>query len=273
MPHAPIGGIELYYEHRGGGREQSQERVRRPRLLFVNGSGGDLRRPPVIFDSPLGEPFDVLAFDYRGLGQSSPSAEPFEMADLAGDAAALLDHVGWDRCHVFGISFGGMVAQEIGIRYPDRIDKLVLGCAPAGGAGGASYPLHTLGDMTPIQRARRLIPVLDTRRDELWQQEHPERFDKLVQEMAQILGNEDGATGLQLQLDARSRHDTWDRLEQLKMPVYVCGGKYDASATPESLQMMAARIPNAKFELFDGGHRFWLDDPTAYARIIEFLGG
>jgi len=263
MPFAPIDGRRLYYERRGAG----------PRLLFVNGSGGDLRRTPVIFDSPLGAKFDLLAYDHRGLGQSDISDRAFEMADLADDAVKLLDHMGWNHCHVFGISFGGMVAQEIALRHPDRIDKLVLGCAPSGGAGGASYPLHTLGDLLPEERARLLIPLLDTRKNDSWQHENPESFAVMFKEMAEAFRNDDGALpkGLQLQLDARSRHDTWDRIDQLKMPVYVCGGEYDASATPDALRRLAGRIPGAKFELFDGGHRFWLSDTSAYRHIIDFL--
>ncbi len=265
MDNASANGLELYYERRGAGA----------RLLFINGSGGDLRRPPVIFDSPIGIHFDLLAYDHRGLGQSDLPDGPFEMCDLADDAAQLLDHVGWDTCYVFGISFGGMVAQEIALRHPDRVDKLVAGCAPAGGAGGASYPLHTLNELSPIERAKYLIPVLDTRKDISWQQKYPEKYAGLVEEMARALSNPNGdpgvPNGLELQLNARSRHDTWDRLDQLKMPVYICGGRYDASATPESLEKMAARIPQAKFELFNGGHRFWLDDTTAYRKIIDFL--
>jgi 3-oxoadipate enol-lactonase len=260
-------GFELYYERRGTG----------PRLLFLNGSGGDLRRPPVMFDSPLGAHFDMLAFDYRGLGQSGPADAPYEMSDLADDTAALLDHIGWDHCHVFGVSFGGMVAQELALQYPDRVSKIVAACAPAGGSGGASYPLHTLGHMTPEERARFLIPVLDTRRDDAWQAEHPVFYGSLVHEMSRILRNDDGtpgvAWGLELQLDARSRHDTWDRLSQLKMPIYVCGGRFDASATADSLERMASQIFDVQLEFFDGGHRFWLDDPNAYPHIIEFLDG
>jgi 3-oxoadipate enol-lactonase len=265
MAKAPINGLQLYYDRRGAG----------PKLLFANGSGGDLRRPPVIFDSPLGTHFDLLGYDHRGLGQSSLPDGRFEMADLADDAARLLDHVGWERCHVFGVSFGGMVAQELALRHPDRIDKLVAGCAPAGGAGGSSHPLHTLNDLTPVERAKYLIPVLDTRKDENWQNQHTEEYTGLVEEMARALSNPDGAPGvtkgLQLQLDARSRHDTWDRLDQLKMPVYICGGQYDASATPSSLEKMAGQIPQAKLEFFNGGHRFWLDDTTAFRKIIAFL--
>ena len=74
------------------------------------------------------------------------------MADFADDAAALLDAVGWDDCLVLGISFGGMVAQEVAIRHPERVRRLVLACTSAGGEGGASYPLHELVDLSPEER-------------------------------------------------------------------------------------------------------------------------
>ena len=73
---------------------------------------------PVWRDGPLAESFEVLAYDQRGLGQSSVPPWPYAMADFANDAAALLDAVGWDDCVVMGISFGGMVAQELAIRHP-----------------------------------------------------------------------------------------------------------------------------------------------------------
>ena len=67
------------------------------------------------------------------------------MADYAMDANSLLEAVGWDRCCVMGISFGGMVVQEFALRYQHRIKRLVLACTSSGGAGGDSYPLHEFG--------------------------------------------------------------------------------------------------------------------------------
>ena len=100
MPFVELRGLRFYYETRGKG----------PRLLLFSGSGGDLRRRPGLLDSPLAEHFELLCHDQRGLGQSDRPDTDYTMVDYAEDAAALLDAVGWERCRVLGVSFGGMVA-------------------------------------------------------------------------------------------------------------------------------------------------------------------
>ncbi len=90
------------------------------------------------------------------------------MADFAADADALLDAVGWDDCLVIGMSFGGMVALEFAIRHRERVRRLVLACTSAGGAGGASFPLHELVDLDPVERVTSQIGLLDSRWDEAW---------------------------------------------------------------------------------------------------------
>ena len=97
MPFISVRNIRMYYEVRGNG----------PRLLFISGTGGDLRRSPNAFDSPLPQHFTVLGYDQRGLGQTDRPDIPYSMADYAHDADALLDTVGWDRCLVMGVSFEG----------------------------------------------------------------------------------------------------------------------------------------------------------------------
>ncbi len=66
------------------------------------------------------------------------------MADLAHEALQLADHIGWDTFMVLGVSFGGMVAQELAVTSPERVRRLALVCTSSGGPGGSSYPLHTL---------------------------------------------------------------------------------------------------------------------------------
>ena len=77
--------------------------------------------------------------------------------------------------------------------------------------------------------------------------------------------------GARRQLEARRRHDTWDRLPQIKTPTLCCGGRYDGIASPANMERLAGRISGAKLELFEGGHLFLMQDQRAWERIVEFL--
>jgi 3-oxoadipate enol-lactonase len=255
--------IELYFERAGAG----------PRLLFISGTGGDLRNKPNVFDGPLARSFDLLAYDQRGLGQSEKPDVACCMADYADDAAALLEARGWDEAFVVGVSFGGMVAQELALRHPDRVTKLVLACSSPGGAGGASFPFHEIEHLKGEARARHLIPISDVRRDEAWAQAHPEAYAQLVG-----LGSQDPfaeepghAMGAHRQLEARAAHDTWERLADIACPVMIAAGRHDGIALPKTQQRMADRIPGAKLQLFDGGHLFMIQDRTAVPAMAAFL--
>src|SRR5580700_1987367 len=104
MPSTSVNGIEIYYEQSGSG----------PRLLFLNGSGATLATTAPFVTAFAGD-FEVAAFDQRGLGRSALPDEPYAMADLAADALALADHLEWETFRLAGISFGGMVAQELAV--------------------------------------------------------------------------------------------------------------------------------------------------------------
>ena len=98
---------------------------------------------------------------------------PYSMADYAADALGLMDHVGWASCRVVGVSFGGMVAQELAVTAPDRVERLALVCTSPGGIGGASYPLHELTSLSDEERTAISVPLLDTRFNPEWLAEHP----------------------------------------------------------------------------------------------------
>jgi pimeloyl-ACP methyl ester carboxylesterase len=157
-----IGDLDLYWERRGEG----------PRLLFVNGSGATIESAAPLIDA-FARQFDVIVHDQRGLGRTSLQERQPSMADFARDAAALLDHVGWDTADVFGISFGGMVAQEMAVTWPERVDRLVLSCTSAGGEGGSSYDLEELEAAPLDQQLDIWTRHLDSRFDEAWLAEHP----------------------------------------------------------------------------------------------------
>lgn len=263
MPHAQINGLNLYFERAGDG----------PPLLFISGTGGDLRVQPNVFASPLARAFDLLAYDQRGLGRSDKPDAPYSMAQYADDAAALLDHVGWDQALVIGVSFGGMVAQELVLRHPDKVKRLVLACTSPGGAGGASFPFHEIEHLKGEARARHMIPISDVRRDAAWAAAHPADYEKLVElSSADPFADEPGrAAGAHRQLEARAAHDTWDRLPQIACPVLIAAGRYDGIALPETQEKMARRIPGAELQWFEGGHLFMIQDRKAYPAMIEFL--
>src|SRR3954453_18037884 len=157
MPTIAANGIDIYSERSGDG----------PRLLFLNGLGSTLATSALLI-KPFTERFDVAAHDQRGLGQTSIPAGPYAMADYAADATALLDHLGWDSCRVFGVSFGGMVAQELAVTAPERVARRALRCTSPGGAGGASFPLHELEALPEAERAAKAVQLLDTRFDRQW---------------------------------------------------------------------------------------------------------
>jgi pimeloyl-ACP methyl ester carboxylesterase len=152
MPAGHVNGAELYWERRGAG----------PRLLFCNGSGTTLQAVRPLLDVVAAR-FDLLAWDYRGLGGSVPLTGRYTMADLAADAVGLLEITGWDVCRVLGVSFGGMVAQEFAVTSPERVERLALACTSAGGDGGSSYPLHTLQQLPPEERAAAHLKLADSR--------------------------------------------------------------------------------------------------------------
>src|SRR3990167_781083 len=245
MPTATLNGLTFHYERAGSG----------PRLLFISGTGGDLRVTPNVFASPLAKAFDLLAYDQRGLGRTDKPDVPYSMADYADDAAALLDHVGWDEALVLGVSFGGMVAQELALRHPARVRRLVLACTSPGGAGGASYPFHEIEHLAGEARAKHLIPISDTRRDAVWAAANPETYAQLVAlGSADPFADEPGRKqGAHRQLEARKDHDTWDRLSDIAAPTLIAAGRYDGVALPETQEKMAARIPGAPPRFFAGG--------------------
>ncbi len=262
MTTATANGIEIYYERSGDG----------PPLLFFNGSFSTLDATRAMV-GVYADRFDVVAHDQRGLGRTSIPPGPYSMADYAADAAGLLDHVGWDSCRVVGTSFGGMVAQEFAVTYPERVERLALLCTSPGGVGGPSYPLEQLRDLPAAERAELSMRLLDSRFDAEWLASHP--GDRVVVEgLASRAGTVEGteaARGEQEQLGARTGHDVCDRLGRITCPTLVAAGRYDGIAPPANGEAIVARVPGAEMRVYEGGHIFFLQDPTAFPEILDFL--
>lgn len=261
MPTVATGGTELYYERSGAG----------PRLVFLLGSSSNLAGSHLLVD--LFTPrFDVVVHDYRGLGRSGPTGA-YDMATCAADTLSVMDAVGWDSARVIGVSFGGMVAQELAVTAPGRVERLALLCTSPGGAGGSSYPLDQLEGLPAADRMAARRRLADTRFDDEWLATHP-ADRRLVELMAERTGSgEPGlpAAGVTAQLAARAHHDVWDRLGAITCPTLVACGRTDGIAPPANSEAIVSRVRHAELRTYDGGHLFLAQDPTALPDAMSFL--
>ena len=192
------------------------------------------------------------------------------MKQYAADALALADLLGWKTFHVLGISFGGMVAQELAVTYPDRVSRMALCCTSPGGDGGSSYPLHELASLDPDIRADRSLTLSDTRFNDQWFLDHPE--DEIYRRSTVVTSDAEKRRGELLQLEARRHHDVWDRLPNVTAEVLIASGTFDGIAPPANGQAIASRIPSSEFREYNGGHMFFIQDRRALKEIVQFLG-
>ena len=265
MPLLKTARLEMFVEERGHGSP----------VLFISGTGADLRVKPNVLDGPLSKKFRVIAYDQRGLGRTRKPSGPYEMRDYSKDAIALLDSLGIEQVHLVGVSFGGMVALHIALQFPERIKKMVLCCTSPGGVF-ASFPFHELpDDQNEIERAMQLMEFNDLRHTKSWQKKNSSTVEAMIQIMESRLIN-DHATpefkrGYREQIRARAQHDVVADLEKIKLETFICAGLHDGIA-PKENQKILEKIPHSRCEFYNGGHLFLIEDSGAWRDIIEFLG-
>jgi pimeloyl-ACP methyl ester carboxylesterase len=246
MPSITRDGLNIYYEEQGSG----------PPLLLLMGLGLSAR---YWLDLPakLAAHFRVLTLDNRGVGRSSLPARPFSIADLADDAAAVLDAAGVSKAHVFGVSMGGMIAQELALRHAGRVHALALAATTPGGAL-AYLDMLTVGFalarsmfLPRAEAGRQLLPYLT-----------PSQDISFLAPWAEI-GRQEGKRdprGPLLQLAACSFFSTKSRLPGLQTPALVMAGDYDRIIPCDHSRRLARLLPRAEFHLFpDTGHIFVLE--------------
>jgi pimeloyl-ACP methyl ester carboxylesterase len=255
-------GPTLNYVRRGAGEP----------LLLIQGMGGNHLSWGEPFLAALERDFDVVAYDHRGVGRSSWVTDPFSIVDLAEDAAALLDALGWEAAHVVGISMGGMVAQELALRHPERIRTLTLGCTYSGGEGSALASNEVATKLSEAmltgdpERAIRTSFEINVSPGYGADQSAYATF----YEMATALPT--AVPVLMLQIQAIGAHDTLDRLGEITAPTLVVHGTLDEMLPYSNAVLIASRIPNARLETFEGvGHMFWWEQPERSADAIRSL--
>jgi 3-oxoadipate enol-lactonase len=259
MPSVDTEGAELHYTRAGSGEP----------LLLIQGMAATHMAWGREFLAPLEKGFDCIAFDNRGMGRSGRATLPFTVADLAADAAGLLDALAIDRAHVLGISLGGMAAQELALAQPDRIHSLVLGATYCGGPRGRLPGREVMerlgaamasGDRERVYRTMWEIMLSPGfRADETRFAEFREMATALPAPRAVIVE----------QLRAGGLHDASDRLSGISAPTLVVHGTADIIFSADNGKQIASLIP-ARLELLEGvGHLFWWEQPQRSAELIR----
>jgi 3-oxoadipate enol-lactonase len=259
---ATNGGVRLAYELRGSGEP----------VLLVHGLGYARWGWEPVAD-PLAEEFLVVLFDNRGIGESDVPPGPYAVAELARDACAVLDAAGIERAHVVGTSLGGMVAQEVALSFPERVERLVLACTTPGGAGAYAMPAQTVALMLeaqelPLEQAlRRFVKNALSPRTVAG---HPELVERIL---AFRLANPFDPGGWQAQAAAGASFDRLARLGEIRAPTLVVTGTDDNVVDPRNSELLASRLPDARLERFPGtGHLFFWEEPERFNELVrEFL--
>jgi 3-oxoadipate enol-lactonase len=262
VPRISLGDVETYYELRGEGAP----------LLLAMGWRGNLDWWPEPLVASLARRHRVLLFDNRGAGRTGDPGGVFTMARMADDAAALLEALSIPRAHVFGVSMGGMIAQELALRHPQRVERLVLLATHCGRRAVRWTPAIARAWArwlrAPTGLDRHLLYMLfseDIARTD------PKRFAEFARV---VMKHPMGRWTSFKQYLAILGHDTWGRLPRLAAPTLVLAGERDLMIAPENSRMLAARIPNARLVTFPRtGHALLREKVREIDELLaDFLG-
>jgi pimeloyl-ACP methyl ester carboxylesterase len=262
MPSVSVGDISMYYVEAGAGEP----------VLLIMGFGGDhlawaLQMPA------FAERHRVIAYDNRGVGQSSTPDIPYTTAMMANDAAGLLDALGIDAAHVVGVSMGGMIAQELALHHPARVRSLQLHCTYA----------RRDNYMTALSDAWRTVRATLGREEwlrmvALWlfapatYNERPELVEMVIQNGV-ANAHPQSLTGFLRQGDAVRTHDALERLGEIRCPTLITVADDDILVPPRFARAIAARMPHAEFRTVpDAGHGYMWERPAEFNRLcLDFI--
>lgn len=252
-------GVKIYWDEQGPGEP----------LLLIMGLGYPsdawYRTRPV-----LAKHYRTIAFDNRGVGRSEMPPGPYPIPVMASDAAAVLDAAGCPTAHIFGISMGGMIAQEFALQYPQRVRSLILGCTASGGPHAVrSDPettamLMSRGNMTREEAAEAAVPFIYDRGT-------PRSL--IDEDIANRRPWFPSGEAYNAQLQGIIAWRCYDRLPQIKAPTLVIHGESDRLVPPGNGKLIAENIPGAKLVMLpNAGHIFPTDQgQVAHRAILDFL--
>ncbi len=254
-----VGEVELDYERSGSG----------PPLLAIMGMSGTALSWGEPFLDRLRQDHEVIVYDHRGVGASTPLTGGLTIAEMAEDAAGLLQALEIGSADVLGISMGGMIAQELALNHPERVKSLILGCTYCGGEGSSlAGPdvAQKLGEaMMSGDRERALrvgwevnVSASYAADEAAWARFHEIALRRAV-----------AVPVIMAQAQACMAHDTKDRLGGLAAPTLVIHGTEDRMIPVANGRLIAETVPGARLEVLEGvGHLFFWERAAQAAELI-----
>jgi pimeloyl-ACP methyl ester carboxylesterase len=265
MPKLNAGTLDIDYELRGAG----------PPLLMING----FRRSRVVWLEgvlkPLAERFQLILMDNRGTGNSAKPQDGYSIEVFADDCAGVISGLGLPAAHVFGVSMGGMIAQRLATRHPQKVRGLALGCTNCG-RGGSIAPERRIGELL------RLVPnagmdarEVARRQEEVYYMPGFRQDQRaLIEGLFDLVNrNPTPLHAVQGHLKAIDAFDACADLPQIKSPTLVITGDGDPLIPVENSRLIARRVPGAQLvTLPDASHFFWIEKPQETAdALIRFF--
>ena len=245
-------GITIAFELRGSG----------PPLLLMHGNEAD----HTMFDAlteHLAANFTVIAYDQRDCGQTENRAEPYTLADLGGDAAALIAALGLPSAHVYGSSLGGLVAQSLAARHPERVDRLVLGNTWRAGLSPAEFNPEEIKQLAAY---RADLAANAARIAELF---FPPPFIQARPSIVEMFHDSGRSEGKRARRGAVIGQTAPADLSSFPRPVLLITGSEDRVIPPAATAALADTIPDARLVTLDGiGHVGSIQAPERVARVI-----
>jgi pimeloyl-ACP methyl ester carboxylesterase len=214
--------------------------------------------------------FRVISFDNRGIGGSDVPPGPYDARQMAADAVAVLDAAGAERAHLIGTSLGGMIAQELAVLYPQRVERLVLMSTTPGGADSHPIPAVTVNliaaapGLDPVEALQRFV-------DNALRPDPPPGVAARI--LQHRLANPQDPAGWLAQAAAGTGYDGGNRLHLIQSPTLILHGTADQVVDHRNADLLAAGIPHSQIiKVEGGGHLFFWEDPAGAAgAIIDFL--
>jgi 3-oxoadipate enol-lactonase len=258
VPYAIHNGVRLYWEDHGSG----------PPLLLIMGLSFTLEMWHRVTPE-FAKDYRVILFDNRGVGRSDVPPGRYSIGTMAEDALAVLEAAGVSEpALLLGASMGGMIAQELTLRHPERVQALVLGCTACGPLHRAAWPqlewspglwhwVSSRGE--PRERALVRLLYADTT-----------PLDRIEEDICIRVACQPPVRAVLRQLAGILSWSSYSRLPQVKVPTLVVHGDQDHVLPPSNGRMVASRIENSEFVLLpQAGHIITTDQPELSLRVVK----